>query len=101
MKPAPWLSLLGLAQRAGKIVSGEELVLSSIRSKKAKLVIVAGDASERTKGTWENKCAHYGVPLRIVSDRFELGGAMGKAHRVTIAVNDKGFSEKLIALLDQ
>lgn len=101
MKPAPWFSLVGLAFRAGKIVSGEEAVLSAVRGQKARLVLIAGDASERTKGTWENKCAYYKVPLRVAADRFELGRAMGKAHRVVVAVNDKGFSEKLIALFDQ
>ncbi|HET7658014.1 MAG TPA: YlxQ family RNA-binding protein [Bacillales bacterium] len=101
MRPAPWFSLVGLAFRAGKIVSGEEAVMSAVRGEKAKLVLVAEDASERTKGTWENKCDYYGVPLRIVADRYQLGGAMGKAHRVVAAVNDHGFSKKLIALLDQ
>lgn len=101
MKPAPWFSLIGLAFRAGKIVSGEEGVLSAIRGKKAKLVIVAGDASARTKKTWQDKCAFYEVPLRVVADRNEIGAALGKAHRVVVAVNDKGFSEKLMTLLDQ
>lgn len=101
MKPAPWFSLIGLAFRAGKIVSGEEAVMAAVRGKKAKLVVVAEDASERTKKTWKNKCAFYEVPLRVAADRFEIGAAMGKAHRVVVAVNDKGFSEKLMTLLDQ
>ncbi|HET7616668.1 MAG TPA: YlxQ family RNA-binding protein [Bacillales bacterium] len=101
MKPAPWFSLIGLAFRAGKIASGEEAVMSAVRTGKARLVIVAGDASERTKSMWENKCSYYEVPLATITDRYELGAAMGKAHRVVIAVNDKGFSEKLAALLDQ
>ncbi|HEX7065331.1 MAG TPA: YlxQ family RNA-binding protein [Bacillales bacterium] len=101
MRPAPWFSLVGLAFRAGKVVSGEDSVLSAVRGGKAKCVLLAGDASERTKDTWENKCDYYGVPLRIIADRYELGRAMGKAHRVVAAVNDQGFSKKLIALLDQ
>lgn len=101
MKPAPWFSLIGLAFRAGKIVSGEEAVMSAVRGRKARLVIVAGDASERTKSMWENKCTYYEVPLRVAADRFDLGAAMGKAHRVVLAVIDQGFADKLTTLLDQ
>lgn len=43
------LSQLGLAMRAGKVVTGDEIVLKAIRSSEAKLVILAGDASDNTK----------------------------------------------------
>jgi ribosomal protein L7Ae-like RNA K-turn-binding protein len=101
MKGEPWFSLLGLAFRAGKVVTGEEAVLAAVRGNQARLVLIACDASARTSNTFENKCSHYGVPLCVVTDRFELGRAMGKAHRVVAAVTEKGFSEKLVALLDQ
>lgn len=44
-----WTSLLGLANRARKIVSGEELVIKEIRSGRAKLVVLSADASMNTK----------------------------------------------------
>ena len=37
MKENQWMSLLGLANRARKIISGEELAVKEIRSGKAKL----------------------------------------------------------------
>lgn len=43
------LSLIGLAMKAGKCVSGETMTESETKSGKAKFVIVAGDASENTK----------------------------------------------------
>lgn len=43
------LNLLGMAKRAGKLVSGEDLSLKEIRNGTAKLVIVAVDASENTR----------------------------------------------------
>lgn len=101
MKQEPWFSLIGLAFRASLVASGEEAVMSAIRSNKAKLVIVAGDASERTRLTYQNKCSHYNVPIRMVADRYNLGAAIGKAHRVVVSINDDGFSKKLMALLDQ
>ena len=44
-----FLQLLGLAMRAGKVVSGEELVIREIRSGKAQLVILAEDAKKNTE----------------------------------------------------
>ena len=43
------LSLIGLAMKAGQVVSGEFSVEKCIKSGKAKLVIIATDASENTK----------------------------------------------------
>lgn len=43
-----WASLLGLANRARKVISGEELTVKEIRSGRAKLVLLAEDASENT-----------------------------------------------------
>ncbi|MGZ7246578.1 ribosomal L7Ae/L30e/S12e/Gadd45 family protein, partial [Streptococcus pyogenes] len=39
------LNLLGLAQRAGRLISGEELVVDAIRKGQAKLVFLAEDAA--------------------------------------------------------
>ncbi|MCA0988081.1 YlxQ family RNA-binding protein [Guptibacillus algicola] len=94
-------SLLGLAQRAGKLVSGEELVVKEIRRKHARLVLLADDASDNTKKKITDKATTYGIPVCIVAGRYELGHAIGKAQRVTIAVTDEGFAKKLFAILDQ
>ncbi|BDG35182.1 YlxQ family RNA-binding protein [Geobacillus sp. 44B] len=95
-----WASLLGLANRAGKVISGEELTVKEIRSGKAKLVLLAEDASENTSKKITDKCSSYGVPLRKVSDRYTLGHAIGKDARVVVAVMDEGFANKLRTMLD-
>ena len=47
-------NLIGLATRARKIISGEEL-MDAIRKKKVSLVIVASDASENTRKRYSDK----------------------------------------------
>jgi ribosomal protein L7Ae-like RNA K-turn-binding protein len=96
-----WTSLLGLANRAGKCISGEELVVKEVRRNKAKLVLLAADASENTKKKLTDKCSYYEVSLRSVSDRYTLGNAIGKDQRVVVAVVDQGFASKLQSILDQ
>lgn len=92
MKNNSPLSCLGLAMRAGKLVTGDELVLQAIRSGKAKLVVVAADASPRTQKKFRDKCSHYQIPLVECGSRYELGASIGKKERVIVAVNDPGFA---------
>ncbi|EUJ18622.1 hypothetical protein MAQA_08502 [Listeria aquatica FSL S10-1188] len=44
-----FLQLLGLANRAKKITTGEELVLKAVRSGKTSLVVLADDVSSGTE----------------------------------------------------
>ena len=92
-------SLLGLATKAGKTVSGGETVLQYIRDRKAYVVIVSTEASDRTKKTFKDKCSYYHVPYTENFSREELGKCLGTAERTVAAVTDKGFGEEIIKLL--
>lgn len=87
------LSGLGLAMRAGKLVTGDEIVLKAIRSAEAKLVILAGDASANTQKKYRDKCGTYKVPLMVGFDREVLGSSVGKPERVVLALIDQGFAD--------
>ena len=95
-----WASLLGLANRARKIISGEELSLKEIRRGKAKLVLMSKDASTNTVKKITDKCKSYDVPFRMIENREMLGHAIGKDARVVVAILDGGFAKKLLTLLD-
>ncbi|OMP68643.1 YlxQ family RNA-binding protein [Domibacillus epiphyticus] len=95
-----WTSFLGLANRAGKIISGEELTVKEIQRGNAKLVILSEDASRNTEKKITDKAAFYRVPVRRIQDREALGQAIGKDARVVVAVTDAGFAKKLKALID-
>lgn len=100
MKDKRWMSLLGLANRARKIISGEELTIKEIQRGKAKLILLSADASANTTKKVTDKCNFYQVPYKTVEDRFLLGQAIGKDARVVVAVLDNGFAKKLLTLLD-
>ena len=59
------LSLIGLATKAGKTVSGEFSTEKSVKTGKGFLVMVAEDASENTKKKFRNMCTFYEVPIRL------------------------------------
>lgn len=100
MKQDKMLSMLGLAQRAGKVVSGEFSTEKAVKQRKAKVVIVAGDSSDNTKKNFRDMCTHYGVPLYEHSDKVTLGHAIGKEFRASLAVVDENFGNQIRCILD-
>lgn len=94
------LSLLGLATKAGKVQSGEFSTEKSVKVGKARLVIVSEEASENTKKMFLNMCTHYEVPYYEFGEKEELGHAIGKEMRASLAVSDAGFSSAIVKLMD-
>ncbi len=62
------LTMLGFGERSRNIVSGETGCRIAIQKKKAKLLIVAFDASENTKTDFENLATRHHIPIK------EFGG---------------------------
>ena len=100
MKPDKILSLVGLATRAGKTASGEFCTEKEVKTGRAALVIVAGDASENTKKKFRDMCEFYEVPIYFYKDKDTLGHAMGKEFRASLAVTDTGFAKGIMKHLD-
>ncbi len=94
------LSLIGLATRARKTVSGEFSTEKAVKAFTAELVIVAEDASDNTKKLFSDKCSFYEVPCYIYGTKEQLGHTMGKELRASLAVTDPGFAQALCKLLD-
>ncbi len=93
MMPDKVLSLIGLATRAGKTVSGEFSTEKEVKCGRAVLVIVAKDASDNTKKKFKNMCDFYQVPIYFYADKDTLGHAMGKEFRASLAVLDEGLAK--------
>ncbi len=95
MKQSKVLSLLGLAARGRNLVSGEFQTETAVKSGTAMLVIVAEDASANTKKLFTDKCAYYEVPVLEYSTKVQLGRAIGKDLRSSLAVCDGGLAQSI------
>lgn len=93
MKPNRIFSMIGLATKAGKTASGEFSVEKKIKSGYAWLVIVAEDASDNTKKKFKNMCTYYETPIYFYGSKDDLGRAMGKEYRSSMAVLDENFAK--------
>ncbi|MDO4938400.1 MAG: ribosomal L7Ae/L30e/S12e/Gadd45 family protein [Lachnospiraceae bacterium] len=87
------ISMLGLANKAGRLICGEEMVLDFIRSGKRGIVIISTDASDNTKKLFHDKCRYYHIPI------YEYGTRTDTGH-VSMAISDKNFADSIKKLLD-
>ena len=90
------LNLLGLAQKAGKIASGEFSTEKAVKSGQAKMAVISADASGNTKKKFHNMCEWYHVPVIELADKESLGHCLGKADRTSAAVTDEGFAYAIL-----
>jgi ribosomal protein L7Ae-like RNA K-turn-binding protein len=88
-------SMIGLASKAGKLVSGEDAVRNSIRSGKVKLTILAEDASDNTKKRFTNSAAFYNIALVTWGLKEDIGNSIGKSQRSVIGITDENFSKSI------
>lgn len=89
-------SLLGLAARAGRIVSGSFSTEESVRSRKACLVILAEDSQTNTAKRIKDKCSYYRVPVVVYGSKDGIGHAVGRAPRACAAITDRGIAQSII-----
>ena len=92
---------LGLAARGRRVESGGFSVEKAVKSGKACLTVIAGDASDNTKKKFQNMCEYYRVPCILYADREALGAAVGKPFRATAAVTDRGLADAVLRVLQQ
>ncbi len=94
------LRLLGLATRAGKIAFGTESVIETIENKKAKIVLVAEDAADRTKRNITRISKENNVNVRIYGTIEILSKCIGKENKAVICVKDINFAKEILKNID-
>lgn len=100
-KPDRVLSMLGIAAKAGKVVSGEFATENAVKAGKAFLVMTAADASDNTKKNFRDMTDFYHVPLLVYGTKDSLGGCIGKDYRSSLAVTDEKLAEAVLNKMEQ
>ncbi len=95
MDKAKLINSLGLVQRAGKLITGEQFVLKSVKSEKAKIVFLASDAGYNTTKRIKDKTDFYNVLLIDTLTTEEINKAIGKKNRKALAIEDKNFAKMI------
>ena len=91
-----FFSLLGLCQKAGKVISGSMLCEKSIRSGRAQLIVISNEASGATIKKFSSLSHVCQVPMIIAGTREQLGRAIGKYDRTVLVILDRSFRDMLL-----
>lgn len=89
------LSMIGIAAKAGSVVSGEFSVEKAVKTNKAFLVILSEEASANTIKKFTNKTDYYGVTCYQFGTKEELGRYTGKDFRASLAVTDENLAKAI------
>lgn len=93
------LDLLGLARRAGALVSGHDEVARALESREAALLILARDLSERTRSDLVRRAG--GATMLEMGTLGTLGPAVGQPGRGAMAVTNASMARAIRESYDQ
>ncbi len=97
MKNNKVVSLLSLCRKAGRITTGFDAVIECIQDAKARLVLLAGDLSDKTRSEVQylaGKSQYTGEILQIQETMDELSAVLGKRTGV-LAITDAGLARAI------
>lgn len=98
-----YLSMLGMARRAGKVSMGHDMADKAIKSHKARVLIIASDMSDRLVAEFESTTQRYmpNLPcIRIDETIDDIHFALGYKAGV-MTVDDENFSTRIIELINE
>ena len=98
MQTKKYLSMLGLARRAGKLSMGHDMALKAVKEKKARLVIFASDISQRLIEELERACGESIKCMKIEETINDIHMNLGYKAGV-LTVNDENFSSRIQELI--
>ena len=94
------LNYLSLARKAGRVELGEEPVGSCARAQKARLIVVAEDASDHS---WRRACSFVAGTrqkcLRVPFTKDQLGEAIGRTSLAMAAFTDPALALAFVKAL--
>ena len=90
--------MLGLCIRSGKVSLGYDGVKKSVKTHKARMVLLADNASERSKKDVADMCRHYNIQM-ICDDFSDVFYQLTSKDKLkVISVNDDSFAGEILKI---
>lgn len=90
------MQALGLARRAGRLAVGTRAVKEALRADEARVVVLAGDATENARRRVTGLAQGRRVPVVTLGNRETLGAAVGRGPVAVLAVTDAALAEGVL-----
>lgn len=94
-------SYLGLATRAGQVVSGEHAVIAGVKRGDVVLLIISKDASANTERKFYALARNNEVTVIVYGKKHLFGQAMGKSPRAVVGISDPNFANVIQASIEE
>lgn len=94
------LGLLGLCAKSGNVVFGTEACKQQIEKNKVKLLIVANDASDRTKRNFEIITKEANIPICIFETIENLSKSIGKQNKAVIGIKNESLASQIYKIIN-
>ena len=96
------LNYLALARKAGRIELGEEPVGAAARAQKARLIVVASDATDHTRRRAQSFVAGtQQICLQVPFNKDQLGQAIGRSALALAAFTDPALALAFVKALGE
>lgn len=98
------LRFIGLAMRAGKVVSGYDASAAELMAGRGHLIVISKDISVNTLDSLMSLAERYEGEFPgaySFATKCELGSAIGKPDRAILVITDKGMADKLSDMLEK
>lgn len=89
-------SMIGMARKCGKVTVGFDATTLIVKKRKAFVVIIAEDASEKTKKNMIFHCNNNSCMYIIKGKKEKLGNILGKKYVSIAAIAEKNIASYLI-----
>lgn len=90
----------GLAAKAGKIVCGADAVEEAMMKKKVFVVLIAEDASAKTREKFGKNAEKANIPCYVYGNIDQNSKVIGKKNKAILAIKDKNFSNAICQIIN-
>ncbi len=88
--------MLGIAKKGGNLSIGYDATLINIKSNKSELVLLASDASDKTKKNIQFVCDQYNAKYFEYGEKDILGKQLGRKVVSVLSITDKNIASYII-----
>lgn len=93
--------MLGISAKAGKVVCGADATIEDIEKHRVQLIIIAKNASERTKKNIGCICDKNNIQMLEFGNIDEISKAIGKNNKAIIGIKSKSLSKEIEKLIKE
>ena len=95
------LTLLGFAQKAGKLAAGESAVENFLKRGRLALILLSEELSEQRRDFWQRQAQLYGITaITIPATKAEIGLAVGQSPRGIIGIMEVKMAEAVMKKIE-